>query len=193
MLFAADEEGCVRAYKLPLAASTTAAGGSAGGAAECQSQRCAAGGGISRLAVTHDEALLFAATRDGCVFVYDVKDRVGALAGLCVGVRGGGRGPGEGAGQSVAVRGGVGVVGARERENACPVIQRAQGELGGWVCMRACRQACGPVAKGQQPATGAAVAPAHSAAAANSPHQAPTLRGPARLPAAVAAAAAAGC
>lgn len=63
ILFAADEEGGVRAYKLPLSE-------------EHQAQRCGLGPAVARIAVTHDESLLFAATRDGCVWVYDVRDRV---------------------------------------------------------------------------------------------------------------------
>jgi hypothetical protein len=66
MLFAADEEGSVHAYKLPLSP------------ADCQVQRCGRGP-ISRISVNFDETLLFAATHDGSIFVYDVKDRVGRL------------------------------------------------------------------------------------------------------------------
>ena len=42
--------------------------------------RCG-GAAISRLAASPDDALLFAATADGCLFVFDVRDRdAGRLA-----------------------------------------------------------------------------------------------------------------
>ena len=63
LLFAATDDGAVRCYKLPL-----------GPACECQVLRCG-GAPITRLAATRDEATLFAATADGCLFVFDVKDR----------------------------------------------------------------------------------------------------------------------
>eukprot|EP00887_Chlorella_sp_A99_P007960 scaffold12.g7960.t1 len=62
LLFAATEDGAVRTYKLPL------------GESEFTSARCG-GGAVTRLAASADEALLFAATSEGCVFVFDVKDR----------------------------------------------------------------------------------------------------------------------
>ena len=61
LLFAATEEGCVRSYKLPLTA-------------EHQAARCGRAP-VTRLAVTRDESTLFAATADGCLFVFDIKDR----------------------------------------------------------------------------------------------------------------------
>ena len=63
LLFAATEDGAVRAYRLPLAPG-----------AEHQALRCGAAP-ISRLAATRDESLLFAATADGCLLALDVKDR----------------------------------------------------------------------------------------------------------------------
>lgn len=61
LLFAATEDGAVRSYKLPLSA-------------EFQATRCGSGA-VTCIAATHDELLLFAATAEGCVFVFDVKDR----------------------------------------------------------------------------------------------------------------------
>lgn len=51
------------AYRLPL-----------GHASEPQTLRCSASA-VTRLAVSRDEATLFAATADGCLFVFDVRDQ----------------------------------------------------------------------------------------------------------------------
>jgi len=61
LLFAATEEGSVRSYRLPLSP-------------EFQAVRCSLTA-VTRLATTRDESVLFAATGDGALFVYDVKDR----------------------------------------------------------------------------------------------------------------------
>ena len=61
LLFAATEEGSVRAYKLPLTP-------------EHQAVRCGLAP-ITRLAASRDETTLFAATAEGALFVFDVKDR----------------------------------------------------------------------------------------------------------------------
>lgn len=63
LLFAATEDGAVRAYRLPLAPG-----------AEHQALRCGTAP-ITRLAATRDETLLFAATADGCLLALDVRDR----------------------------------------------------------------------------------------------------------------------
>ena len=64
MMFTGDSDGSVRAYKLPLTKG-----------AEYQEQHCTRGP-ISRLALNFDETLLFVGSSDGCVCVFDVKDRV---------------------------------------------------------------------------------------------------------------------
>ncbi|PRW57644.1 Cilia- and flagella-associated 57 [Chlorella sorokiniana] len=61
LLFAATEDGSVRAYKLPLTPDFHAV-------------RCG-GAPVTRLALTRDESTLFAATADGCLHVLDVRDR----------------------------------------------------------------------------------------------------------------------
>ena len=61
MLFAGTETGCIRAYKHPLNG-------------EFQEFRCC-GSAITRLMLTHDDAVLFASGQDGSLFVFDVKDK----------------------------------------------------------------------------------------------------------------------
>jgi hypothetical protein len=63
LLFAGTEAGTVAAYRLPLGPSS-----------EPQALRCSSSP-VTRLAASRDEATLFAATADGCLFVFDVRDR----------------------------------------------------------------------------------------------------------------------
>lgn len=65
LLFAATEDGAVRSYKLPLTP-------------ECQAVRCSMAP-VTRLAASRDESVLFAATADGALFVFDVRDRDAAV------------------------------------------------------------------------------------------------------------------
>lgn len=65
LLFAATNDGAVRSYKLPLTP-------------ECQAVRCGAAP-VTRLAASRGEGVLFAATADGALFVFDVKDRDAAV------------------------------------------------------------------------------------------------------------------
>ena len=64
LLFAATEDGCVRTYKLPLTE-------------EHQTARCGQAP-VTRLAATRVVGTLFAATTDGCLFVFDIRDREAA-------------------------------------------------------------------------------------------------------------------
>ena len=80
LLLAATDDGAVRSYRLPLPGGDGGGGGEGGAEAsiECQSVRAGPHGGgaaVTRLAASADEALLFAGTAEGCVLVYDIKDR----------------------------------------------------------------------------------------------------------------------
>jgi hypothetical protein len=61
VLYAGTEAGAIRAYKLPLTA-------------EFQQVR-ACSGAITRLRMGADDASLFATSADGCLWVYDIRDR----------------------------------------------------------------------------------------------------------------------
>jgi WD40 repeat protein len=63
-LFAASAGGSVRAYRFPLTG-------------EFQTLDCH-GASISQIVLSHDDSTLFVASNDGCVSVFDVKDKDGA-------------------------------------------------------------------------------------------------------------------
>eukprot|EP00884_Botryococcus_braunii_P010879 jgi/Botrbrau1/19793/Bobra.0124s0041.1 len=60
-MFCGTEGGAIRAYKFPLNG-------------EYQELKCCRSS-ISRLSLSHDDSLLFAASEDGSLFVFDVKDK----------------------------------------------------------------------------------------------------------------------
>lgn len=60
-MFCGTERGAIRAYKFPLTG-------------EHQELKCCRSA-ISRLCLSHDDNLLFAASEDGSLFVFDVKDK----------------------------------------------------------------------------------------------------------------------
>ena len=63
MLFGATARGAVRAYKLPLDGTFQEY--------QCHARR------VTRLRLSRDDALLFCVSEDGCVSVFDVKDKDG--------------------------------------------------------------------------------------------------------------------
>ena len=66
-LFTASETGAVRSYKFPLT----------GEYQEYQSHSAA----ITRLRVSHDDTMLFCVSEDGCLAVFDVRDKEGRVSG----------------------------------------------------------------------------------------------------------------
>jgi len=60
-LFAATESGTVRAYKFPLTG-------------EYQEYQCHSGE-VTRMSLSHDDAVLFCVAEDGCLYMFDVKDK----------------------------------------------------------------------------------------------------------------------
>ena len=107
LLFAAGDDGCVRSFRLPLVPAASAPAGSIAAAAgtgntatdqptttqqqtqhqqQQQQQMVAAArcgsAAVTRIALIHDESTLFAATADGCLLVFDVKDRDAASSRL---------------------------------------------------------------------------------------------------------------
>lgn len=84
LLLAGGDDGSVRSYRLPLQVGEGSDGSSGG---DCQAVRAGppgSTGGVTRLAASADEALLFAATAEGCVIVYDIKDRDPGRLGCAV-------------------------------------------------------------------------------------------------------------
>ena len=65
-MFAAASDGSVRAYRYPLTG-------------EFQSLACHSGA-VTKMALSHDDGALFVASEDGCVSVFDVRDKDGASA-----------------------------------------------------------------------------------------------------------------
>ena len=65
-MFAAASDGSVRAYRYPLTG-------------EFQSLACHSGA-VTKMALARDDGALFVASEDGCVSVFDVKDKDGASA-----------------------------------------------------------------------------------------------------------------
>ena len=65
-MFAAASDGSVRAYRYPLTG-------------EFQSLACHSAA-VTKMALAHDDGALFVASEDGCVSVFDVKGKDGALA-----------------------------------------------------------------------------------------------------------------
>ncbi|MDB9925025.1 hypothetical protein OAD67_02060 [bacterium] len=63
-LFAASANGSVRAYRYPLTGEFQTL--------ECHSEK------ITKISLSHDDSTLFVASEDGCVSVFDVKDKDGA-------------------------------------------------------------------------------------------------------------------
>lgn len=67
MLFAASETGTVRSYKFPLTG-------------EFQEYQCHAGP-ISCMRISYDDMMLFCVSDDGCLFVFDIRDKEGRGVG----------------------------------------------------------------------------------------------------------------
>ena len=60
-LYAGTESGCIRCYRLPLTG-------------EFQEHRCFSTA-VMRLRMGSEDTLLFATSADGCIFMFDAKER----------------------------------------------------------------------------------------------------------------------